>query len=464
MKQAILSWGKRIVGGAAVAGLSVMGSGCTSMNGQVLAPRQMKNGMVPPPYQTQTISQRHKGSVVSPFSNSRVNTVPELLIQPPNMTGITPPMYVAPTRPKRTKIKLPTVPKVTMTYRVKKGDYLSKIAQMHGVSTRELASFNKMNTKDVLMVGKVLNLPPGSRSPKSIRSVPKANAKWHTVAGGEILGRIANKHDVSIAELVKWNKLANGGSTIYKGQKPAVNPAAAGMVKGSQRVSRSTTIKRKLPASGIHKVAKNESWWSIAHKYQALDSAKLRDINAPKRTLHPGDIIYLTYAAVGKKVGKVEKTYTTKTAALPANSLYTVRSGDTLSGIAKKFRVRLRKIRDDNSLKTDLLMPGMTLIIKTEDASAGKPKIKTDRSTVATRPSGNSTIIKTQKVSRASAKRTMLPHFIDQTSDTLEEIADMYGSKVAWIKEANPKVTDNKSLRKMKEIQVPVEDINLGSR
>jgi len=51
---------------------------------------------------------------------------------------------------------------------------------------------------------------------------------------------------------------------------------------------------------------------------------------------------------------------------------------------------------------------------------------------------------------------TKLPHYVDRTNDTLQDIADMYGSKVEWIKEVNPGLKTNADLKKLTEIKVPV--------
>ncbi len=470
MNHHVKTWGQRIVGVAALAAMTAGITGCQSMNSNVrlLEPRVMKDGMVPAPYKTPT---GQKGMAISPFAAKKPVSLPPVIGPGPRQL---PPQFKNP-KPPRTVVrkKLPKKVKTThLTYTVKKGDYLSKIAVMHKVSTRELASFNNMKIKDVLPVGKVLRIPPGGVKP-SKSTVAKAVGgapKWHVVQKGEILGRIANKHKVSVAELVKWNKLSSA-NTIFKGQKLAVNEAASrGVKRSSKSSSRSTTLKKAIPASGIHKVKKNESWWSIAHQYHGLDSIKLRDINAPKRTLHPNDIIYLTYDAAGKNAGAAinvikGKRNTVARAKLPANKMYTVKPGDTLSDIAKKFGVRLKKLRQDNGLKTDLLMPGQTLMVYGEDASAGtiKPGHKKDPSKTATKSAGPTTIV-VAKADDDIKNKTILPHFVDPTSDTLKEIAEMYGSKVAWILKANPNIKSDSDLKKVKEIQVPVEDLNLGNK
>ena len=76
---------------------------------------------------------------------------------------------------------------------------------------------------------------------------------------------------------------------------------------------------------------------------------------------------------------------------------------------------------------------------------------------------------KEEEVARVSAKvtkarttginkYTMLPHFVDKANDTLKDIADMYGSKVSLIKNANPSIKTDADLKGVDEIKVPVLD------
>ena len=65
-------------------------------------------------------------------------------------------------RPKHT-LSEPEIysPKVDIngTYKVHKGDVLSKIAQMFGLKTKELMKMNKLSKKDTLHIGQVLKIP-----------------------------------------------------------------------------------------------------------------------------------------------------------------------------------------------------------------------------------------------------------------------------------------------------------------
>lgn len=48
------------------------------------------------------------------------------------------------------------------TYKVKKGDTLSKIAEKHGTTVTVLASINQIANVNKIQVGQVLTLPSGS--------------------------------------------------------------------------------------------------------------------------------------------------------------------------------------------------------------------------------------------------------------------------------------------------------------
>lgn len=48
------------------------------------------------------------------------------------------------------------------TYKVKKGDTLSKIAEKHGTTVTKLASLNQIANVNKISVGQILVLPPGS--------------------------------------------------------------------------------------------------------------------------------------------------------------------------------------------------------------------------------------------------------------------------------------------------------------
>ena len=174
----------------------------------------------------------------------------------------------------------------------------------------------------------------------------------HIVKSGESLGSIANKYRISVNQLKTWNKLKN--TTIYPGQKLIVYSSGAPMaqVGNSQPVERSTEQK-------IHTVKSGENLSIIAKKYKCTIT-ELKTWNNLKST----------NLSVGQKLKVYPPAKQTQTQTQTTTSggyvIYTVKSGDNLWDIAKKFDgVSAEQIRTLNNLdKNAMLKVGQKLKIK----------------------------------------------------------------------------------------------------
>jgi membrane-bound lytic murein transglycosylase D len=102
---------------------------------------------------------------------------------------------------------------------VRRGDTLWSIARAHGVSLDRLARTNGLRRNGTLSVGQTLKIPgstatlastaPASVTPSSIT---------YTVRNGDTLSRIATKFRVSITDLLGWNGL-DMSNIIKPGQR-----------------------------------------------------------------------------------------------------------------------------------------------------------------------------------------------------------------------------------------------------
>jgi len=97
------------------------------------------------------------------------------------------------------------------TYRVKKGDFLGKIAKKTGVSTRAIAKANGMSTRSKIFPGQVLSIPE-----KNYRHQSYSN-RTYRVKQGDYLGRISKKTGVSVKRIIRENNISRK-STLYPGQ------------------------------------------------------------------------------------------------------------------------------------------------------------------------------------------------------------------------------------------------------
>ena len=105
--------------------------------------------------------------------------------------------------------------KKSKSYTVKKGDNLTDIADKFGVTVENIKDWNDLD-KDVIYEGQVLKFY-SSKKQSTEKTEKKEKEKIHVVKKGETLARIADKYDVTIAEIKKWNKLKS--DEIEVGQK-----------------------------------------------------------------------------------------------------------------------------------------------------------------------------------------------------------------------------------------------------
>ncbi|MCZ6641748.1 MAG: LysM peptidoglycan-binding domain-containing protein [Gammaproteobacteria bacterium] len=96
-----------------------------------------------------------------------------------------------------------------LAYRVKPGDSLWSISRAFDVSLKELIKLNQVGPKEVLRVGRSLNVPGASQA--VLRKVR------YGVRRGDSLAKIADRFNVKVHEIAQWNRL-DVGNYLQPGQ------------------------------------------------------------------------------------------------------------------------------------------------------------------------------------------------------------------------------------------------------
>lgn len=141
------------------------------------------------------------------------------------------------------------LPALAAQVTVKPGETLSDIAARHRVSVSTLMKVNGISDPDLVEAGRTLTLPGGAARPRT------AGGSL-TVAPGETLSEIADRHGITVSRLMQLNGLSKADH-IEAGQKLVV-PSA------SRSASPASGFNRK---ASEHVVRSGESLSQIAEGY-----------------------------------------------------------------------------------------------------------------------------------------------------------------------------------------------------
>ena len=244
---------------------------------------------------------------------------------------------------------------------------LSLAAELAGVEVDTIYAYNpgynRWSTDPKGPHRLVLPVEIAEQFQTALADVPvRERVRWqrHKVGNGETISEIAEKYSTTIAAVRSANNLR--GNTIRAGSHLMIPVASKPLSAYSQSADARLAKKQNRQRDGNkveHIVASGESFWTISQKYK-VTHRQLASWNgmAPGDTLSVGKkLVVWTNAEVAPR--------TSPTAALGNTTRkvrYTVRNGDSLYLIAKKFRVSIDKIAQWNSIdKNKILRPGQRI-------------------------------------------------------------------------------------------------------
>lgn len=183
----------------------------------------------------------------------------------------------------------------------------------------------------------------------------------YTVRPGDTLSGIAARHGVSLAAIFAANHM-NMGTIIYPGQTIKIGPDSTASKPAPKPAAK--------PAIATHTVKPGDTLSGIAAKHGLSLSSILTANGMSVRTIiYPGQKIRLSAkvapAPVAKPVSKPAAKPAPKPVAKPAAAkTYTVRPGDTLSGIASTHGVSLSSLMSANGMNLNtVIYPGQKIKI-----------------------------------------------------------------------------------------------------
>src|SRR5271170_3136318 len=183
---------------------------------------------------------------------------------------------------------------------VEQGETLGDIARHYHVTVAGIESANHLEAHAVVPSGSMLNVPA---APPTVRLV------HYRVVRGDTLEGIAERFDVSVAQLKRWNNI--GGASVPRGSRLKIyaggsgdDSSRGGAVKSAVHAVGSGNgggvAVRNVAASGDgakpstleHHVKQGETLYSIAHAYKtSVESIRQTNSFLGERPLKAGDVL-----------------------------------------------------------------------------------------------------------------------------------------------------------------------------
>ena len=246
---------------------------------------------------------------------------------PVTRTELPAPVYSPPPPPARIRPAAPTivttvggplvdVPGKPQSRVVVSGDALDAIARGFGTTRAELVKLNDLEPPYRLKLGQKIVGPPGPKS------------KAYVVQSGDTMFAIAKRFSVTAAALAEENDLKSGAA-IKRGQRLQ-------LPEGYKDTGPTRTAIAAPPSS-------------VPTATLAGSAPAPRPVETPAMT-QPASTPFASSASVTTTTTSV--TGSVVSVAGP-RQIYTVKSGDTLTAIAKRFDMSVKELADTNDLDAD---------------------------------------------------------------------------------------------------------------
>lgn len=251
-----------------------------------------------------------------------------------------------------------------LTYTVKIGDTISKIAKKFQLSPKQVLVLNDLSEKDFIFPGQKLKLVNHAEVPTAVSAASQTTT--HLVRSGDTINSIAKKYSVPVKTVLAINKLS-ANTLIFPGQKLTIGS----VVKESP--------KRKLPK--FHVVESGETLSSIAKLY-GIELPKLLAANSLTKSslIYSGQKLQLSATEVGPNSKVAEPNKSNSAASQPSglasadphrpsnfckvHGYHTVKLGESVSKIAAIYGLGTAAVLQENKLTwSSTIFVGQKLVI-----------------------------------------------------------------------------------------------------
>jgi membrane-bound lytic murein transglycosylase D len=210
-------------------------------------------------------------------------------------------------------------------------------------------------------------------SVNTFQKLAQAKVRYYRVKRNDNLSTIAQKYDVTVADLKRWNnirgnKVAYGKNLKINGLEADQNPTAIAKVELDKKEIQKDSA--AVANASFYVVQKGDNLSAIAKKFN-VTVAEIQEWNKLiNNNLQLGASLQVVKSPINKEA--ISESVERKDIA------YSVQKGDNLGGIAKKFGATIEELKQWNNLKTNAIAIGNSLIVAKNEIV-----IDTNKATVA---------------------------------------------------------------------------------
>lgn len=192
-----------------------------------------------------------------------------------------------------------------------------------------------------------------------------------------------------------------------------------------------TTANTAMAAT--YNVKANDTVSGIASRYgvsiQSIE--KLNNINTSTHLIYVGQNIKIPTSSKVSSSSKSTSSQATTATNSSSTASIIIKSGDTLSSIARRYGTTVAKLKSLNNLSSDLIYAGASLKI------SGTASATTNSTNTTQESSSSKTTRAATNTTSASTTNSNVPSITIKSGDTLSAIARKYGTTVAKLKALN---------------------------
>jgi membrane-bound lytic murein transglycosylase D len=250
-------------------------------------------------------------------------------------------------------------------HKIKKGENLTQIAELYKVTSEQLKDWNNI-TGNKIFSGRVLKIyKDGKGVTKTTSTIASSNYRYK-VRNGDSLSEIAEKFGVSISDLKKWNNLRSNTIVAGKTIKIITNTDPTTTAYGDNSNNRSTNLT-------YYKVRKGDNISEIAKKFNVKASDIILWNNLKNNVVLAGSRIkiysYNSIYEVDEDIVNSENSTNSRLESVSNKNenrggYHTVKSGETLYSIAKKYNLSVTKLKQLNNISSNKIKVGVRLRIE----------------------------------------------------------------------------------------------------